>query len=388
MLSRKNNSKIGLKVYIKEHDPLYCGLLKLACVTDHTDYGVEELQQAVDTFNYLPDYVKVHQRLLPLLYAKAQHLGIFKQLTERTQQALVQNLQQGIITELAKAKQLKQILEILSTQHIPVILLKGVAFSNLLYASDAPRTSNDIDLLVKKEQWQQAQTAIDAIMVYTQKTIPDVFADAYEVSFKPLSRIGNPLDLHRSLTHPGLFNITEQALWQNSVIHPYFNDTNVRTLSPEQSLIHQAIHAYKDMNFCKYNLLDSHEIINTLKPDIALTIEIAKDWGASVSVYYLLKNCIEIMDSKIDATLLHSIQPSKLRHYVADKLLRSKFAQPTATKKPIRYRINQLISHFVFCGSIKRAISFQWMFIKIFCNIKRNKLTEKANKFRVLRRSK
>jgi hypothetical protein len=388
MLSRKNNSKIGLKAYIKEHDPLYCGLLKLACVTDHTDYGVEELQQAVDTFNYLADYVKVHQRLLPLLYAKARHLGIFKQLTEQTQRVLVQSLQQGIITELAKSKQLKQILEILSTQHIPVILLKGVAFSKLLYASDAPRTSNDIDLLVKKEQWQQAQTAMDTIMVYKQKAIPDVLADVYEVSFKPLSKIGNILDLHRGLTHPGLFNITEQALWQNSVIHPYFNDTNVRTLSPEQSLIHQAIHAYTDMNFCKYNLLDSHEIINTLKPDIALTIEIAKDWGASVSVYYLLKNCIEIMDSKIDATLLHSIQPSKLRHYVADKLLRSKFAQPTATKKLIRYRINQLISQFVFCGSIKRACNFQWMFIKIFCNIKLNKIIEKANKFMVLRRSK
>jgi hypothetical protein len=366
MLNHDNNSKLNTKHHINEQDSTYCALLRLACVTDHTDYAAEDLQQAIDTLNCLPDYIKVHQRLLPQLNAKAQLLGIFDQLTQHTKQLLVQNVQQGIITELAKSKQLKQILEVLAAHDIPVILLKGVAFSKLLYTSDAPRTSNDIDLLVKKEQWQQAQTAIGTIMAYAQKTMPDVFGDVYEISFKPLSKIGNPLDLHNALTHPGLFNITERALWQNSVIHPYFNDANVRTLSPEQSLIHQAIHAYTDMNFCKYNLLDSHEIISTLKPDIALTIEIAKEWGASVSVYYLLKNCIDIMGSKLDARILHNIRPSRFRLYVADKLLASKFAQPTATKKPIRYRINQVLSHFVFTASVKKASNFQWMFIKMF----------------------
>ena len=366
MLSRKNSSNVNVKPYLKEQDPIYCGLLKLACVTGHTDYTNDDLQQAINTLNCLPDYGKVHQRLLPLLNAKAHHLGIFKQLTMQTQRTLFHSVQLGIITELAKAKQLKQILEILGTHNIPVILLKGVAFSKLLYTSGAPRTSNDIDLLVKKEHWQQAMAAIGTIMVYAQKIMPDVLGDGYEVSFKPLSKVGNALDLHMALTHPGLFNITEQALWQNSVAHPYFENPNVRTLSPEQSLIHQAIHAYTDMNFCKYNLVDSHEIINTLKPDIALTIKIAKDWGATVSVYYLLKNCVDIMGSKIDARLLHSIQPPRLRMYAADKLLASKFAQPTATSKPIRYRINQLLAHFVFSGSIKNASNFQWMFVKMF----------------------
>ena len=72
------------------------------------------------------------------------------------------------------------------------------------------------------------------------------------------------------------------------------------------------------------------------------------------------------MGSKIDARLLNSIQPPRLRMYAADKLLASKFAQPTATSKPIRYRINQLLAHFVFSGSIKNASNFQWMFVKMF----------------------
>jgi hypothetical protein len=34
MLSRKKNDQVGVKAYIKENDASYCGLLKLACVTD------------------------------------------------------------------------------------------------------------------------------------------------------------------------------------------------------------------------------------------------------------------------------------------------------------------------------------------------------------------
>lgn len=68
MLSRKNK----VKVYIKEQDPIYCGLLKLACVSDQTDYTPGVLKQAVITLNNLPDYINVHQRIIPLLNVKAK----------------------------------------------------------------------------------------------------------------------------------------------------------------------------------------------------------------------------------------------------------------------------------------------------------------------------
>ena len=77
MLNREKNSKLNTNHHINEQDSTYCALLRLACVTDHTDYAAEDLQQAIDTLNCLPDYIKVHQRLLPQLNAKAQLLGIF-----------------------------------------------------------------------------------------------------------------------------------------------------------------------------------------------------------------------------------------------------------------------------------------------------------------------
>jgi hypothetical protein len=359
MLNRDNK----VRAYIKEQDPLYCGLLKLACVSDRSNYSPAELDQAIVTLNSLPDYIKVHQRIIPLLNAKARTLGVFEKLNERTKQLLIMYTQQGIISELAKSKQLEQILDVLMTQHIPVILLKGVAFNNVLYSSDAPRTSNDIDLLVKKEHWEQAITSIKTIMDPLIKDKKAVFDDLYESSFVPKSQIGAALDLHMSLIHPGLFTIEQKSLWQSSVVHPSFNEANVRMLSAEHSLIHQAIHAFKDMNFCKYNLIDSHEIINTLKPDLTLTIKIAKAWGSSVACYYLLKNCVDITGSKVGGHLLSKEQPSLFRQYMAGKLLASKFAQPTGTAKPMGYRLNQVLSQFVFTGSFLRTLKFQWLFL-------------------------
>jgi hypothetical protein len=72
MLSSKNKTKAKVKAYVKEQDSLYCGLLKLACVSDQTDYTPDVLKQAVITLNSLPDYVSVHQRIIPLLNAKAR----------------------------------------------------------------------------------------------------------------------------------------------------------------------------------------------------------------------------------------------------------------------------------------------------------------------------
>lgn len=248
--------------------------------------------------------------------------------------------------------------------NIPLILLKGAAFTEVLYSSQAPRTSNDLDILIQKKHWHKAVSAIKTVMNYTEKPQPDVFGDLYELSFVPKNKVGSALDLHASLIHPLLFKICEEQLWKKSVKHPSFTNELVRTLSPEHALIHQALHAYKDMDFCKYNLVDSHEIINTQTPDLEKTIAIAKQWGAVTPLYVLLKNCSLIMESDIDNKLLNSIKPSFFVNYMTKKLLKSRFTQPIENRKPLRYRVNQVLGQFIFTGSIIRPLSLQWLFVK------------------------
>jgi hypothetical protein len=271
------------------------------------------------------------------------------------------------VTELARKTQLNKIIAVLSEYNIPLILLKGAAFAGVLYNSQAPRSSNDLDILIKQEHWHEAVNAIKTVMNYTEKPQPDVFGDLYEISFIPKGKMGAALDLHSSLIHPLLFNINEEQLWESSVEHPSYNHGLIRMLSPEHALIHQALHAYKDMDFSKYNLVDSHEIISIQKPKMMEVIDIARNWGVSVAMYQLLNNCSLIMNSNIDKCILKQLKPAFLRQYLSRKLLSSRFAHPIGTTKPFRYRLNQLLSQFVFTTNICRPLSLQWLFIKSAC---------------------
>lgn len=354
--------------YAKNQDPTYFNLLRLAQVSDQTSYLPLELATTVNTLNQLDRYAKIHQRILPLLNAKALKLNIFNELNKSIQQLLTTQTQRGIITELARQQQLKVIIKELSSKNIPIILLKGAAFANVLYSQHAPRTSNDLDILIQKKYWHQAVANIKNVMNYTEKPQPDVFGDLYELSFMPKHKVGAALDLHSSLTHPLLFNIDEQQLWENSIEHPSFNNKLVRTLSPEHALIHQAIHAYKDMDFGKYNLIDSHEIITAQSADIEKAITTAQEWGASKPLFVLLKNCHEIMNTAIEIKAINKTKPAFITQYIMEKLLKSRFTQPIENKKPLRYRINQILGQFVFTGSIKKPLALQWLFIKTLLN--------------------
>jgi hypothetical protein len=201
-------------------------------------------------------------------------------------------------------------------------------------------------------------------MNYSEKPQPNVFGDLYELSFIPKGKMGAALDLHSSLIHPLLFNINEKQLWESSVEHPSYNHELIRMLSPEHALIHQALHAYKDMDFSKYNLVDSHEIISVKKADITNAIEIAKEWGASNPLFCLLKNCVEVMDTDIKNSTLKQIEPNAISYYFMIKLVKSRFTQAIGSNKSFRYRINQIVGQFIFTGSVIRPLKLQWLFVK------------------------
>lgn len=341
----------------------YFELLQLATISDGSTVSDEAKSAAIDTLNHVNTFKSIHKRILPLLNEKAHSLNVFTKLSAETQHILTSATQQGVITELARKKQLKDIVVTLAQHNIPIIVLKGAAFAGTLYSSDAPRTSNDLDILIQEQHWEQAVKTIKGLMNYTQKPQPDVFGDLYELSFLPNSAIGAALDLHSSLIHPLLFSINEQQLWQSSVVHPEFNNELVRILSAEHNLIHQAIHAYKDMNFAKYNLVDSVGIIRKQTPNLPKTIETAREWGAGTALFVLLKNCVDIMNADIHEDLVEQVRPSLVIQRLLRRLLRSDFTQPLPTIKPLRYRLNQIVGQFVFTSSVKRPLSLQWLFV-------------------------
>lgn len=349
--------------YVKEKDTIYCSLLRLACINDNKTYNQTEITSAISTLNQISAYEGVHKRLIPLLLAKSKKLNIFEGLNKPTQHALLKGTQIGVVSQLAKQYQLNILIDELSEHQIPIILLKSTAFSNRLYSKEHPRLSNDIDILVQEENWVKAQNIIANVMNYKAKTLPDVFGDAYEISYIPKGSTGDSVDLHMALINPLLFNINENYLWQTSLKHPFYNNDKIRELSAECALLHQAIHAFGDMNFCKYNLVDTHEILTQLKPNIDEVISLAQQWKCTLPLYFLLNNHQNIIENKINDKFIKSIEPSTIKKQIAIRLLNSEFNQPSLSSKSKRYRFNQLMSLFVFVGSLKNVFRMQWVFL-------------------------
>ncbi|XPF95066.1 nucleotidyltransferase family protein [Colwellia sp. RE-S-Sl-9] len=357
--------------YAASKDATYLELLKIAKLSDNSTYSSLQLNNIVIALNSLNEYQFVHKRIIPLLKSKAKKLNVFDLLNTDIQELLNNETQKGVITELGQKSQLTSIVKALSAENIPVILLKGSAFALSLYKASAPRTSNDIDILVKGDDWEQAKKIISLIMKPLPIKNKQVFDNLYETSFIPKSKIGATVDLHKSLVHPYLFNINEKQLWQESVKHNEYASDLVRVLSPEYAINHQALHAFKDMDFSKYNLVDVHEIIKQNPINLAKAFAIAKQWGSSVPLFVLLNNCSQIMAtfSVEEVKLIQNSKPNSVTQVLCKKLIKSKANKLTNNSKTFKYRILQLISQFVFTGSFIRPISLQWMFIKkIFKN--------------------
>ena len=63
MLSRKKNHKVGLKAYVKEYYPIYFDLLKLACVSDQTNYTATPLAPLISALQNLPLYQVLKKKM-------------------------------------------------------------------------------------------------------------------------------------------------------------------------------------------------------------------------------------------------------------------------------------------------------------------------------------
>lgn len=344
--------------------PTSAALLRWTCLPINDAKKREVREEAISILNQLPFYSKIHWRLIPLLNEKANSTGLFQEIDAEVQIILKKESQKGIIRELAHKKQLNDIVHVFTKYGIDVILLKGTAFSGDIYTKDAPRLSNDIDIMVKSKDWKQAIKALCEIMDYKPKEVPGVLGDSYEVSFVPKNNIGAALDLHLSLVHPLIFNISTEELWENSVVHPSFGKDSIRKLSTEHTLLHQALHAYTDLDFFTYGLVDSFEIINQQKVDFEELFEAAKGFGLENVIYYYFTIFSQVFGLERGRNHLTSLTPSAFRRRLMLKLASSNLSMLKNKEKTVKYRLIQILAQYTFTSSIRNVLRFQYYYFK------------------------
>ena len=351
----------------------YFRLLNFAKITESLQEdqrpkaGTNEVLGTLNSFSESVD--PALRPILPLIYRSTSQSGLRDQLHPKIQNLLRNITLRLIAEEMANQQWLIKHLELFQKANIPVILLKGLAFAGNLYPENAPRLGVDLDLLVNEDDFEPACTLLCKTMnpvLLSNKRVA-THDTLFERVFLPKEGTRPIVELHRGLTNPSIFHIDHQNLWTASTKHPTYNSELVRILSPEDTLLHLAVHAFRDLNFCTHNILDAHEVWCQWHPDQEILLERATQWGARKVLFYLLVNCQAIMETPVPDTVLNRLQPANVINWINKRILQSTTLHEAA-RTSLRYRLIQLTSQFSFPDHPLGGLKFQLTYARTRLN--------------------
>lgn len=123
--------------------------------------------------------------------------------------------------------------------HIPICLLKGAAFGAILYDNLLYKRMNDVDLLIKKEDFANVVTILEECGFSTFSN-QNAHGNHHTLPFfHPPSKTA--LGIHWNLVSEKKNSIPVDMLWENMQGCCY-NGRQVQTLSNEMHLLHLCIH--------------------------------------------------------------------------------------------------------------------------------------------------
>lgn len=161
------------------------------------------------------------------------------------QQAAARRMQRtGMVHLLSLDQLLTSALQLLDDAGIDVMVVKGAAHASLLYPDPSLRLYNDIDLLVRGPQFAAAVAALAGAGI--TRPAPEL-ADGFDERFGKGATLHAPsglcVDLHRTfLSGPFAFTVDAEGLFATTATVELMGRT-VRTLPPEERLLHCAFHA-------------------------------------------------------------------------------------------------------------------------------------------------
>jgi hypothetical protein len=271
---------------------------------------------------------------------------------------------QEIARSLFHERRVRRILEESGAAGIAVILLKGAAFQQSLYSASAPRVGSDIDFLVKESDFSR----MCGLMARHMTEVFDVkrrysHETAFQWMFRSDDRNDPIIEIHRAITSPYVFAIREGDLLASSWPHPAYGSELIRVLSPEDNMLHLAVHAFRDLDYCTHNLLDAYEIWCQWKPDVSRLIEKSARWGATAALYYLLLSIKRLMDTPIPQQVIDRLEPPKFRRMINERILTAPIIRSGRHYHPA-YRLIQAMSQLSMPDSPLGGLRFHADYVR------------------------
>ncbi len=222
---------------------------------------------------------------------------------------------------LTQSGELTKCVNVLHDAGIPVIILKGAYYADVIYGNSALRPMNDLDLLIRESDLSQA----DKILLeagYSRRG--DVRRDrATKANVGFVSRPGDVIiELHWHLVVPySSLRIDMNDIWDNAV-PTVVGGSEVMVLSVEDLLLYQCYHTAKHM-FSYYGLRSLYDIIeiinyNRSPIDWETIMQRARRWNAVNSVYLAFQLAVELLHAPIDRDAIESIKPTRFDQSISD----------------------------------------------------------------------
>ncbi len=193
-------------------------------------------------------------------------------------QSLEASLHNTLYKNLIYLKKFKQLHKLFSSQGIPIIPLKGIAFLNSLYHNSALRDLSDIDILVKTKDIIRAEHVLGRAGYTQKKERRDHRQNHFHsVFWQKVKKFSVVVELHWDIDFPdSRFDIRVDDFWSRALVSQ--QDSNHLNLCPEDDILFSCFHIMRDNPLKKLalkNFCDIYGMIIQSKEQI--------DWDAFIN---------------------------------------------------------------------------------------------------------
>ena len=215
-------------------------------------------------------------------------------------------------------EELLRILAAFQEAGIAAMPVKGIVLAETLYGNLALRPAADLDVLARPADLPAARSVLDVLgfaqKIRSNRRKPHPYHDPQY--FRDTGRGAVCLELHWALCDPRLFRLDHDRLWERAVVTRLCG-TDMRILSPEDTLLHLAIHRAGAPLRLRFTC-DIAELLWRQRDalDWDYLLQQARDAGARTALFSALALAHELLGAPLVPTVLPRLGIGHLKRWL------------------------------------------------------------------------
>lgn len=311
---------MGTSVGLSREERLLCRISRIPMAEEHVD--LDQLRDPELDWNALWNLALRHE-VQPLAWAwlrfrEERRAAVPPQLAQAAERRFFATA----LRNRSRAAELRTVLETLQRAGVEAMPVKGVALAELVYGESAPRTFDDLDIVVRPAKLRDAREALAAIG-YRGRPVPNFSEVAHRFHdvqlFRPAEGAEQCLEVHWDLWPPARFASIIDDLWARSRTAQVAG-VSTRVLADEDTILHLAIHRTSSALRLRF-LCDVAELLraNGDALDWEALESRARSVGAGVALHMALSLAAQLLEAPVPADVLSRTAPSRGRRMLLDR---------------------------------------------------------------------